>query len=105
MNLDVEGGLENAARPDAERLLLTSVVPIHSSQAPTMLSLPTPLHSWLQRLSQMIAVSTPLSHLAMTRAHCPHCERETPWAAHAMSAFYRCRRCGHNPLTDSFQTG
>lgn len=44
MNLDVEVGLENAVRSDAERLLLASVGPIHSSQAPTMLSDPTQLH-------------------------------------------------------------
>ena len=68
-----------------------------------MLSTPTQLRGWLHRLSQMIAVSTPLSHLATTRAHCPHCERDTPWAVHAMSGFYRCRRCGHDPLTASSQ--
>jgi len=55
---------------------------------------------WLHRLSRTIATTTPLSHLATTRAHCAHCERETPWAVHAMSGFYRCRRCGRDPLAD-----
>ena len=63
-----------------------------------MLSRPTALTGWLQRLAQTLATATPRSPLATTRAHCPYCEHETSWAVHAASGFYRCRRCGKNPL-------
>jgi transposase-like protein len=65
-----------------------------------MLLLTTRVPGWLHRLSTKVATSVPLSPLATTRAHCPHCERDTAWAVHAMRGYYRCRQCGNNPLDE-----
>ena len=45
-----------------------------------------------------MTIATPNPPLATTQGHCPHCEQNTLWAAHAVSGFYRCRQCNNNPL-------
>lgn len=36
-------------------------------------------------------------HITVWR-ECPHCKARTPWAVRAVSGYYRCLRCGNNPL-------
>ncbi len=51
---------------------------------------------WLNRLgrfSQTINGGGYVIH-----RECPHCRQHTPWITRALRGFYRCTRCGQNPL-------
>ena len=37
--------------------------------------------------------------------HCPRCDENTPWIVHAWQGYYRCLRCGTNPVADDNSEG
>lgn len=104
-NLELKVGLESAVTKEVGvHAGIRACSPTIRRRQPNMLNDTTQITGWLHRLALKMATSVPLSHLATGRGHCPHCEQETPWAVHAMSGFYRCRRCGHDPLDESSHT-
>lgn len=47
----------------------------------------------LGRATQAVSANTHTSY-----HECPHCSQTTPWVVQALRGYYRCTRCGRNPL-------
>lgn len=58
-----------------------------------------------KRIGLDMASAMAHSHHTRIDGECPHCETRTVWAARALSGFYRCMRCGGNPLDASPRAG
>jgi len=54
-----------------------------------------------KRLGQDLASAMAQSHHTRAQGECPHCKTNTVWAVRALNGFFRCMRCGKNPLDAS----
>jgi ribosomal protein L37AE/L43A len=52
----------------------------------------------IRALTQNLSDAVGRDHYATTRDTCPHCETDTLWVARPLNGFYRCQRCGNDPL-------
>lgn len=68
------------------------------------MTVPQRLITRYKRIGQDLASAMAQSHHTRAEGMCPHCETKTVWAVRALNGFFRCMRCGKNPLGTSRST-
>ena len=56
-----------------------------------------------KRLGQELVSSMANTHHMRVEGQCPRCETNTLWTVRPLSGYYRCLRCGRNPMEEGPQ--
>jgi predicted RNA-binding Zn-ribbon protein involved in translation (DUF1610 family) len=63
-----------------------------------MSTLRTLLRTTQTFLRSSIGAAHPMTGVSIVHDHCPHCAERTAWRASVLRGYYRCQRCGRDPM-------